>query len=66
MDINIDINKDISEEITEITPINYNNYTDKLKELKEKCANYKQAHSYCKSAHFTNDKIVKLTTLLSI
>ena len=63
-DISEGISEDISEIITETTPINYTNYRDKLKELKEKCADYKQAHSYCKSVHFTNDKIVKLTTLL--
>jgi len=52
----------ITEVITEITPIT-NNYEFKLNELKEKCKNYKQAHSYCKSVHFMYDKIIKIATL---
>ena len=52
-----------SQTISENIPINPD-YRNSLEELKEKCANYKKAHSYCKSVHFACDKSFKVITLL--
>ena len=52
-----------SQTISENIPINPD-YRSSLEELKEKCANYKKAHSYCKSVHFACDKSFKVITLL--
>ena len=52
-----------SQTISENIPINPD-YRSSLEELKDKCANYKKAHSYCKSVHFACDKSFKVITLL--
>ena len=49
--------------ISENIPINPD-YRSSLEELKGICANYKKAHSYCKSVHFICDKTMKVLTLL--
>ena len=49
--------------LSEYVPIHID-YRSSLEDLKNKCSDYKKAHSYCKSIHFGCDNTIKVLTLL--